>query len=82
MPSSRGHEHPIHDFVFNQLKLRRFAMNQEAITVHPGGSYWSEQRSDARIILMQAKHFNQQDPPDDQILPGSAIDVRYGSRPL
>lgn len=56
MPSLRGHEHPIQDFVFNQLKSRgyamdRFAMDREAITAHPGGSHWSDQHSDAPIIV-------------------------------
>lgn len=56
MPSLRGHEHPIQDFVFNQLKSRgyamdRFMMDREAIAAHPGGSNWSEEHSDAPIVV-------------------------------
>ena len=56
MPSLRGHEHPIQDFVFTQLKSRgyatdRFAMDPKAIAAHPGGSFWSDEHSDAPIIV-------------------------------
>ena len=56
MPSLRGHEHAIQDFVFRELKSRgyamdRFDMDPEAIAAHPGGSPWSEQHSDAPIVV-------------------------------
>jgi acetylornithine deacetylase len=55
-PSVRGHEHAIQDFVFRTLKDRgyavdRFAMDRVAIERHPGGSKFSEQHSDAPIVV-------------------------------
>lgn len=54
--SVRGAEHACQDFVFRALRERgfaldRFAMDREAITVHPGGSPWSEEHSDAPIVV-------------------------------
>lgn len=56
MPSLRGHEHPVQDFVFTQLKSRgytldRFDMDPEAIAAHPGASFWSGQHSDSPIVV-------------------------------
>jgi acetylornithine deacetylase len=54
--SLRGSEHAIQDFVFQALKGRgyamdRFAMDREAIARHPGGSPWSDEHSDAPIVV-------------------------------
>jgi acetylornithine deacetylase len=54
--SLRGSEHAIQDFVFRALKARgyamdRFAMDREAIARHPGGSPWSDEHSDAPIVV-------------------------------
>ncbi|MEY8829590.1 ArgE/DapE family deacylase [Sedimentitalea sp. XS_ASV28] len=56
MPSLRGHEHPIQDFLFRTLRDRgyamdRFVMDRAAIEAHPGGSKFSDQHSDAPIVV-------------------------------
>lgn len=55
-PSVRGAEHACQDFVYRALRERgyavdRFAKDREAITAHPGGSPWSDQHSDAPIVV-------------------------------
>ena len=55
-PSLRGAEHTIQDFVFRALRdfgltIERFAMDRDAIARHPGGSKFSEQHSDAPIVV-------------------------------
>jgi acetylornithine deacetylase len=55
-PSLRGEEHAIQDFVFRELKARgfameRFAMDREAIERHPGGSKFSDEHSQAPIVV-------------------------------
>ncbi|MGH7119858.1 MAG: ArgE/DapE family deacylase [Acetobacteraceae bacterium] len=55
-PSVRGHEHTIQDFVFRALKDRgysvdRFAIDRHAIEQHPGGSKFSDQHSDAPVLV-------------------------------
>ncbi|MGH6681848.1 MAG: ArgE/DapE family deacylase, partial [Bradyrhizobium sp.] len=54
--SVRGEEHAIQDFVFRALrergyKLDRFEMDQDAIASHPGGSPFSDEHSDAPIVV-------------------------------
>ena len=54
--SVRGAEHACQDFVFRALRERgyvmdRFAMDREAIEAHPGGSPWTEEHSDAPIVV-------------------------------
>jgi acetylornithine deacetylase len=54
--SIRGAEHAIQDFVFRSfrdegLALDRFHMDQAAIDQHPGGSKFSEEHSDAPIVV-------------------------------
>ncbi|KFC73885.1 Acetylornithine deacetylase or succinyl-diaminopimelate desuccinylase [Bosea sp. LC85] len=54
--SLRGQEHAVQDFVFRALKGRgfmmdRFAMDREAIAAHPGGAPFSEEHSDAPIVV-------------------------------
>ena len=54
--SLRGEEHACQDFVFRTLKDRgfamdRFAMDEAAIGAHPGGSPFSEQHSEAPIVV-------------------------------
>lgn len=56
MPSLRGHEHPVQDFVFCELQARgfamdRFNMDREAISAHEGGSKFSDDHSDAPIVV-------------------------------
>ncbi|MDN5785553.1 ArgE/DapE family deacylase [Pseudorhodobacter sp.] len=56
MPSLRGREHPIQDLLFRELRARgyamdRFAMDRAAIEAHPGGSKFSDQHSDAPIVV-------------------------------
>ncbi|MEO9779706.1 MAG: ArgE/DapE family deacylase [Sedimentitalea sp.] len=56
MPSLRGREHAIQDFVFNELRSRdyamdRFMMDRAAIEAHPGGSKFSEDHSNAPIVV-------------------------------
>ena len=56
MPSLRGQEHAIQDLVFRELttrgyKVDRFDMDRDAILAHPGGSPFSDQHSDAPIIV-------------------------------
>jgi acetylornithine deacetylase len=55
-PSLRGEEHPIQDFVFRALRDRgfamdRFTMDRTAIERHPGGSRFSDQHSDAPLVV-------------------------------
>ncbi|TWG93489.1 acetylornithine deacetylase [Mesorhizobium sp. J18] len=54
--SVRGAEHAIQDFTFRELVRRgyvvdRFAMDRAAIENHPGGSPWSDQHSNAPIVV-------------------------------
>jgi acetylornithine deacetylase len=54
--SLRGEEHAIQDFVFRALRERgytmeRFAMDREAIARHPGGAPFSDQHSQAPIVV-------------------------------
>lgn len=56
IPSLRGREHAIQDFVFNELRSRdyamdRFIMDRVAIEAHPGGSKFSEDHSNAPIVV-------------------------------
>lgn len=56
MPSLRGHEHPVQDFVFDALRTRgfamdRFDMDRAAIEAHPGGSKFSAEHSEAPIVV-------------------------------
>lgn len=55
-PSLRGEEHAIQDFAFRELKRRgyameRFAMDEAAIAAHPGASPFSEEHSEAPIVV-------------------------------
>lgn len=55
-PSQRGHEHAIQDLLFRSLQGRgyamdRFKMDRAAIEVHPGGSKYSDEHSDAPIVV-------------------------------
>jgi acetylornithine deacetylase len=55
-PSVRGAEHAIQDFVFRSfrdegLALDRFSMDRAAIERHPGGSKFSEEHTDAPIVV-------------------------------
>ncbi|MDF2812830.1 MAG: acetylornithine deacetylase [Microvirga sp.] len=55
-PSVRGAEHTVQDFVFRQLANRgyvmdRFEMDRAAIENHPGGSPWSDEHSEAPIVV-------------------------------
>ena len=55
-PSLRGSEHTCQDFVFRALRGRgyamdRFPMDRSAIAAHPGGSPWSQEHSDAPIVV-------------------------------
>jgi acetylornithine deacetylase len=55
-PSVRGAEHTVQDFVFRQLSDRgyvmdRFDMDRAAIENHPGGSPWSDEHSEAPIVV-------------------------------
>src|SRR5947209_14924591 len=54
--SLRGEEHAIQDFVFRALRERgyameRFAMDREAIARHPGGAPFSDDHSEAPIVV-------------------------------
>jgi acetylornithine deacetylase len=54
--SLRGQEHAIQDFVFRALRERgyameRFAMDAEAIARHPGGAAFSDEHSEAPIVV-------------------------------
>ena len=54
--SLRGAETPCQDFVFRALrergfKMDRFTMDPAAIAAHPGGSPWSDQHSQAPIVV-------------------------------
>jgi len=56
MPSLRGHEHAIQDLLFRSLQSRgyamdRFKMDRAAIEAHPGGSKYSDDHSDAPIVV-------------------------------
>lgn len=55
-PSVRGAEHTVQDFVFQELGRRgyaldRFPMDREAIERHPGGGAWSDEHSQAPIVV-------------------------------
>lgn len=55
-PSLRGHEHAIQDLLFRSLQSRgyamdRFKMDRAAIEAHPGGSKYSDEHSDAPIVV-------------------------------
>ena len=55
-PSTRGAEHTIQDLLFRELHSRnyamdRFSMDREAISKHPGGSPWTQEHSDAPIVV-------------------------------
>ncbi len=55
-PSLRGHEHSIQDLLHRELQNRgyvmdRFDMDRTAIEAHPGGSKYSEDHSDAPIVV-------------------------------
>lgn len=55
-PSLRGHEHSIQDLLFRTLQTRgydmdRFKMDRAAIEAHPGGSKYTEDHSDAPIVV-------------------------------
>src|SRR3954451_5839983 len=54
--SLRGEEHGIQDFVFRALRdrnfaMERFAMDAEAISRHPGGAPFSDEHSQAPIVV-------------------------------
>src|SRR5215208_4468211 len=54
--STRGAEHAIQDFVFRSLKeerfaLERFNMDRTAIERHPGGSKYSDDHSEAPLVV-------------------------------
>jgi acetylornithine deacetylase len=54
--STRGEEHAIQDFVFRTFRdrgyaMERFAMDRAAIERHPGGSKWSDEHSEAPIVV-------------------------------
>src|SRR6478735_4284603 len=56
IPSVRGAEHTVQDFVFRELSDRgyamdRFQMDRAAIESHPGGSPWSDKHSTAPIVV-------------------------------
>ncbi len=55
-PSQRGQEHAIQDLLFRSLQSRgyamdRFKMDRAAIEAHPGGSTYSDDHSDAPIVV-------------------------------
>lgn len=55
-PSQRGQEHAIQDLLFRSLQSRgyamdRFKMDRAAIEAHPGGSKYSDDHSDAPIVV-------------------------------
>ncbi|MEM5542453.1 ArgE/DapE family deacylase [Sulfitobacter sp. AS92] len=55
-PSQRSHEHAIQDLLFRSLQSRgyamdRFKMDRAAIEAHPGGSKYSDDHSDAPIVV-------------------------------
>lgn len=55
-PSQRGQEHAIQDLLFRTLQSRgyamdRFKMDRAAIEAHPGGSKYSDDHSDAPIVV-------------------------------
>ena len=55
-PSTRGAEHAVQDFVFRTyrergLTMERFAMDEGAISRHPGGAPFSPEHSQAPIVL-------------------------------
>ena len=54
--STRGQEHAIQDFVFRTFRdrgyaMERFAMDRGGIERHPGGSKWSDEHSEAPIVV-------------------------------
>jgi acetylornithine deacetylase len=55
-PSVRGAEHAIQDFLFrtyreHRLAMERFTMDRDAIERHPGGSKFSDDHSEAPIVV-------------------------------
>ncbi len=55
-PSVRGAEHGCQDFVFRALRERgyatdRFPMDREAIAAHSGAGAWTEEHSEAPIVV-------------------------------
>ena len=55
-PSTRGNEHTVQDFMARELRARGmavdvFAMDDTAITSHPGGSRMSDTHSRAPIVV-------------------------------
>ena len=55
-PSTRGQEQAIQDHVFRLFRERglatdRFGMDRAAIEAHPGGSKWSDEHSEAPIVV-------------------------------
>ncbi|MDB5512673.1 MAG: argE [Enterovirga sp.] len=55
-PSTRGQEQAVQDFVFRALRERgfamdRFAMDRAAIERHPGGARFSDEHSEAPIVV-------------------------------
>lgn len=56
IPSQRGAEHAVQDFVFREMRRRglvvdRFGMDRAAIERHPGGGRFSPEHSDAPILV-------------------------------
>lgn len=56
LPSVRGQEHAIQDLVFREFQTRgykidRFDMDRDTIMAHPGGAPFSDQHSDAPIVV-------------------------------
>jgi acetylornithine deacetylase len=56
IPSSRGNEHVAQDFAFRTLQdrgyaMERFAMDREAISLHPGAGSFADGHSDAPIVV-------------------------------
>lgn len=55
-PSTRGAEHAIQDHVFREMRARgwqvdRFQMDRTAIAAHPGAGAFSDEHSDAPILV-------------------------------
>ena len=55
-PSIRGEEHAIQDHLFREFRARglameRFAMDREALARHPGSGAWSDEHSEAPIVV-------------------------------
>ncbi|TDR87207.1 ArgE/DapE family deacylase [Enterovirga rhinocerotis] len=55
-PSTRGQEHAIQDHLFREFRARglameRFEMDRDALARHPGAGSWSEEHSEAPIVV-------------------------------